>query len=74
MPVRVRYVGTELCPEGVVELIKEADKWVAEDTDEGEAIKLYEVWEDDDEKSHQRVIGRIAAGRWQSVVVLESAQ
>lgn len=73
MPVRVRYTGTELCPEGVVELVKEADAWTTESTDDGEAIKLYEVWEDDDEKTHRRCIGRVAPGHWQSVVAIEHA-
>jgi hypothetical protein len=77
MPVRVHYKGNELYPEGVVEVIKEADRWVSQTTEQGEAIKLYAVWIDEDDDSeepveHKQCVGRIAAGSWRSVIALDA--
>jgi hypothetical protein len=72
MTVRVRHVGTELFPEGVVEVVREANGWSTDPTDFGEAIDLTVVWEDEDTgKKHKRTVGRISAGTWASVVVLD---
>jgi hypothetical protein len=72
MTVRVRHVGTELFPEGVVEVVREANGWATATTEFGEAIDLLIKWEDEDTgKKQKRTIGRVAAGTWASVVVTD---
>lgn len=66
MTLRVRYTGTELCPEGVVENIYEANAYTRE---EDGSLRLREDWYDEDtSKNRTRTVGHVEAGRWQSIV------
>lgn len=66
MTVRVRYTGTELCPEGVVEVVHEANGYVVEDD---HRLLLKQEWYDEEQgKNRRRTVGNVHPDRWQSVV------
>lgn len=66
MTVRIRYAGTELCPEGVVEIVHEANGYVVED--DNTLVLKQQWWDEDDERNRRRTVGTVHPDRWQSVV------
>jgi hypothetical protein len=73
MTVRAHTVGTELCPEGVEVLFKEANGYATFLDEAGEvAVNLYEIWTDEETgKTKRRIAGTLAAGRWAAVVTVD---
>lgn len=60
MSIRVRYAGTDLCPEGVVETLA-GDHYTVDEDDR------VEILDEDD-----GVVGHIHSDRWQSVGLSEA--
>jgi hypothetical protein len=73
MTLRLRYTGTELCPEGVVEVVREANAYrmCPSESGNGDHMDLLHDYTDDEGGRKFRVVGTVAAGRWQSIVNLD---
>jgi hypothetical protein len=67
MTVRVRYTGNELYPEGVVEVVREANRW---EIDDDGSLLLRAEYRDEDGRRKIRTVGVVREGRWDIAVVM----